>query len=124
MKPEEIGSKNNNKGWAKDKAEEYFLKALAIKENSLGPNHPDVARILNRLGSVCILSLSLFIFASSNSCFPFLSFISPLSLSNQDTERVQLNIAEQYLTRAYKIRKEKLGPYHSRVGQTLKRIFL
>eukprot|EP00026_Physarum_polycephalum_P000414 Phypoly_transcript_00415.p1 GENE.Phypoly_transcript_00415~~Phypoly_transcript_00415.p1 ORF type:complete len:1535 (+),score=349.28 Phypoly_transcript_00415:114-4718(+) len=52
VKPEEIGSKNNNKGWAKDKAEEYFLKALAIKEKSLGPDHPDVARILNRLGSV------------------------------------------------------------------------
>jgi tetratricopeptide (TPR) repeat protein len=54
VKPEEIGKKNNNKGWAKDKAEEYFLKALAIKEKSLGPDHPDVARILNRLGSVYI----------------------------------------------------------------------
>jgi len=52
VKPEEIGKKNNTKGWAKDKAEEYFLKALALKEKSLGPNHPDVARILNRLGSV------------------------------------------------------------------------
>jgi len=54
VKPEEIGSKENTKGWAKDKAEEYFLKALTIKEKSLGPDHPDVARILNRLGSVYI----------------------------------------------------------------------
>lgn len=54
MKPEEIGSKDNSKGWAKDKAEEYFLKSLAIKEKSLGRDHPDVARILNRLGSLCI----------------------------------------------------------------------
>ena len=67
VKPEEISKgKNNNKGWAKDKAEEYFLKALTIKEKSLGPNHPDVARILNRLGSVCIF-------------FPLVSsFFSPL----------------------------------------------
>lgn len=57
VKPEEIGQRDNTKGWAKDKAEDYFLKALAIKEKGLGPNHPDVARILNRLGSLCIFTL-------------------------------------------------------------------
>ena len=38
-----------------------------------------------------------------------------------DIEWVQLTIA-QYLTRAYKVRKENFGAYHSRVGQTLRRI--
>ena len=40
----------------------------------------------------------------------------------KDIERVQLNNAEKCLTRAYEIRKQKLGPFHSRTGQTLKRI--
>jgi tetratricopeptide (TPR) repeat protein len=54
IKPEEIGKMNDDKGWAKDKAEKFFLQALEIKEKSMGSNHPDVARILNRLGSLYI----------------------------------------------------------------------
>jgi Tetratricopeptide repeat len=57
IKPEEISNnKENQNEWSKDKAEEYFTKALKIKEGSLGPKHPDVARILLRLGSLCILT--------------------------------------------------------------------
>jgi len=90
VRPEEISSDQENQNeWAKDKADEYFLKALQIKEASLSPTHPDVARILTRLGSLYI-------------------------------ERVQLGVAEKYLERAYNIRKQKLGPFHSRTGQTLK----
>lgn len=37
-------------------------------------------------------------------------------------ERVQYDVAEKYLVDAYAIRKEKLGPYHSRTGQTLKHL--
>jgi len=90
IRPEEISSnKENQNEWSKDKSEEYFLKALQVKESSLGPSHPDVARILTRLGSLYI-------------------------------ERVQMNIAEKHLVRAYEIRKQKLGSFHSRTGQTLK----
>ena len=37
-------------------------------------------------------------------------------------ERVQYAMAEKNLERAYEIRKQKLGPFHPRTGQTLKRI--
>jgi len=52
MKPEEVGT--TTKAWTSDKAESYFLRALQIKEKSMGTDHPDVARILNRLGSLYI----------------------------------------------------------------------
>jgi hypothetical protein len=38
VKLEKIGKTNSTKRWAKDKAKEYFLKALASKEKSLSPN--------------------------------------------------------------------------------------
>lgn len=33
-------------------AEPLFLHALAIREKALGPDHPDVANSLNRLGEI------------------------------------------------------------------------
>jgi len=44
----------NKKGWSLDRAEKLFLHALKIIENTLGKDHPDYARILNRLGSLYI----------------------------------------------------------------------
>lgn len=37
-----------------DKAEKMFLQSLTIIENTVGTEHPDYARILNRLGSLYI----------------------------------------------------------------------
>jgi hypothetical protein len=37
-----------------DKAEEWLLRALAIKERTLGKDHPDVSRVLVRLGGLYI----------------------------------------------------------------------
>jgi hypothetical protein len=51
LKPEELGANSNKKAWSADKAEEWFSKALKIAESALGENHPDVARVCNRLGS-------------------------------------------------------------------------
>ena len=45
-----------------DDAEPLFKRALAIREETLGPRHPDVAKILNNLalllGSQVMFSLS------------------------------------------------------------------
>ena len=54
MKPEALGKVANSKLWNSDKAENFLREALKIKEKSVGKNHPDVARILNRLGSLYI----------------------------------------------------------------------
>lgn len=43
-----------SKGWSLDKAEKMFNRALTIIENTVGTDHPDYARILNRLGSLYI----------------------------------------------------------------------
>ncbi len=37
---------------------------------------------------------------------------------------MQFDVAEKHLEKALEIRMTKLGPYHSRTGQTLKRIFI
>jgi len=50
----ESDKKANKKGWSLDKAEKMFLAALTIIENTVGTEHPDYARILNRLGSLYI----------------------------------------------------------------------
>jgi len=52
VKPEEIGKLS--KSWSSDKAEAWFLNALKIKQASLPSDHPDVARVLNRIGSLYI----------------------------------------------------------------------
>jgi tetratricopeptide (TPR) repeat protein len=44
----------NKKGWSLDKAEKMFLQALTIIELTVGTEHPDYARILNRIGSLYI----------------------------------------------------------------------
>jgi len=44
----------NAKGWSKERAEKLFLRALTIIENTVGTEHPDYARILNRIGSLYI----------------------------------------------------------------------
>jgi len=58
LKPEEVArkdqAKNNTKGWSSDKAESWFLRALKIKEESQGADHPDCAQILNRLGTLYV----------------------------------------------------------------------
>jgi len=50
LKPETLGKEN--KEWSTDKAEKIMAEALKIKEATLGLNHPDVSRILTRLGSL------------------------------------------------------------------------
>src|SRR4029079_5572845 len=35
-----------------DRAENYYLRALAIREKTVGPDHPDIASILNNLAGV------------------------------------------------------------------------
>jgi len=47
-------ARDNEKGWSQDKALKWFETALQIKEATLGADHPDVARILNRIGSLYI----------------------------------------------------------------------
>ena len=37
-----------------EEAEEHFRNSLRIKETALGDSHPDVARIINRLGTLYI----------------------------------------------------------------------
>jgi len=44
----------SKKGWTRDRAEKLFLRALTIYQSTLGKDHPDGARILNRLGSLYI----------------------------------------------------------------------
>mmetsp|Transcript_24246 Transcript_24246/g.26929 ORF Transcript_24246/g.26929 Transcript_24246/m.26929 type:complete len:1179 (+) Transcript_24246:885-4421(+) len=53
VKPEELGYKVEGT-FSIDAAEEWFSKALASKRKAVGNVHPDVARILNRLGAVHI----------------------------------------------------------------------
>lgn len=52
VKPENIiggkEKKNPNKKWTTEKAEEFFLLSLKIKESTIGKDHPDVARVLTR----------------------------------------------------------------------------
>jgi len=45
---------SNKKGWSLDKAEKMFLRALTTIENTVGTEHPDYARVLNRIGSLYI----------------------------------------------------------------------
>jgi len=52
LKPETLGKVNNKKEYSSDKAEKIMAEALKIKEATLGLNHPDVSRILTRLGSL------------------------------------------------------------------------
>jgi len=47
-------AKENKKGWSLDRAERFFLRALTIFETTVGTDHPDYARVLNRLGSLYI----------------------------------------------------------------------
>jgi len=54
MKPEDVGSNLNNEEFGIEKAEKLLQKALTIKEKTQGLNHPDVSRILNRLGSLYV----------------------------------------------------------------------
>jgi len=44
----------NKKEYSLDAAEKWLKSALSSKEKAVGQNHPDVARILNRLGSLYI----------------------------------------------------------------------
>ena len=53
-RPERLGTDKNSSSFSKDKAEKYFIKALKIKEATVGKDHPDVSRILTRLGSLYI----------------------------------------------------------------------
>uniref|UniRef100_A0A6B2KWC3 NACHT domain-containing protein n=1 Tax=Arcella intermedia TaxID=1963864 RepID=A0A6B2KWC3_9EUKA len=46
--------KENKKGWSMDRAEKLFLQSLTIFENAYGLDHPDVARVTTRLGSLYI----------------------------------------------------------------------
>jgi len=50
----EAEKEQNQKGWSLDRAEKMFLRALTIIENTVGIDHPDYARVLNRLGSLYI----------------------------------------------------------------------
>jgi tetratricopeptide (TPR) repeat protein len=50
----EVENEENAKGWSKERAEKLFLRALTVIENTVGTEHPDYARILNRLGSLYI----------------------------------------------------------------------
>lgn len=64
MKPENIGAASSKKGnplvklstleWSSDKAQEWFFRALELKEKALGKDHPDVSRILNRIGGLYV----------------------------------------------------------------------
>jgi tetratricopeptide (TPR) repeat protein len=54
IKPDEIGKSKIGKSWSSDKAETWFTRALQVKQASLPSDHPEIARVLNRLGSLCI----------------------------------------------------------------------
>jgi len=53
IKPEELGYKTE-KSWNIDKAEKWLLRAFESIKEAVGEDHPDCARVLNRLGSLYI----------------------------------------------------------------------
>jgi len=53
VKPEDTGTGKVEKSWTSDKSEVLLIKALKLKE-AVGPDHPEVARIATRLGSLYI----------------------------------------------------------------------
>ena len=115
--------------WARGEygaAERLGARALAILENALGPDHPDVARALNNLG---VLYMELGRYAEAEPLFTRALAIREIELG-PDHPRVALTLhnlgivhmelarhteSESFHTRALAIRKKAFEPNHPEV---------
>jgi hypothetical protein len=72
----------------------WFKRALDIYTATMGPDHPEVARVKNRLGSLSSLSCFALFYCVIHDEWCFCFFLSPVSTLY--IERTQFARAEQY----------------------------
>ncbi len=94
-----------------EQAEPHYRRALAIREKSLGPDHPDVATSLNNLAELLKLKGRLLTIRK-------LFINSP----PHQTKHLVYVTAEPLLNRALDIREKALGPDHPDVATSLNNI--
>lgn len=116
-----------------DLAEEYYLRALAVQELALGPNHPEVASSLSNYGAYLLLHQDI---EQGEALLHRALEIRQKVLGSDHPETADSLVclaaiswrkknykeAEDQYQQALEIYRQKLGPYHPDVLSTLRNL--